>query len=188
MPSGDWATWVGSIGIVLTLAATVWQLGREARLRRREQIRAQAVAVAAWYIGTEWESGEPDGDPPVTRFAIFNGSAQPIYEVVVTLVFIQGAAPRSGEDWLALKNDGPQLPYGQVFGAIGPGQWSMSVDAGWGVSMARPGCEIGFSDAASRHWIRRANGELESIDENAIDHYGIQRPIDYAVPDGQGAA
>lgn len=186
LDSGDAATWVGSVGIVLTLGATTWQIGHEARARRSERHREQAISVSAWYSG-ERETGATN--PAEARveswLTVANLSNQPIYEVVLTLVLVQGAAPRTGEDWTKLKNDGPQLPFGRVFAAVGPGTWEVSVSAGWAVHQARPGAEIGFTDGRGGHWIRRANGKLVEIQTNAIDHYGVQRPIDFDVADAR---
>lgn len=187
MASGDLATWVGSIAIALTLAATVWQLGNEARARRRDRYRAQAVAVSAWFTGSQGggTSDDPFGESVLT---VSNRSDQPIYEVVVTTVFIQGAAPRTGEDWVRQSaQDGYRvMPRGAVYGVVGPGLWKAVVKAGDSPMQGRIGCEIGFTDAAGRNWIRRSNGLLQSIKSNAIDHYGITRPLDYAIPEALG--
>jgi hypothetical protein len=48
--------------------------------------------------------------------------------------------------------------------------------------MRQPGAEVGFTDRAGRHWIRRATGALESIPTNAVDYYGISRPITLETP------
>lgn len=185
MASGDVATWVGSIGIVLTLAATVWQVGHEARLRRRERYRSHAVGVSAWYRGPmpgSRSDDEPFGDSLLT---ISNRSDQPIYEVVVTTVFIQGAAPHTGEEWVGHAQHAgyKSMPRGCVFGTVGPGLWTATVKSGDSPMQGRLGCEIAFTDPAGHHWIRRSNGKLESIKKNAIDHYGLTRPLDYAVPE-----
>lgn len=183
--SGDLATWVGSVGIVLTLGATVWQVGHEARLRRRERYRAQAVGVSAWYRGPRTDSRTHEDPFGESLLTISNRSDQPIYEVVVTTVFIQGAAPRTGEEWVHHGERGGyrSMPRGCVFGTVGPGQWSATVKSGDSPMQGRLGCEIGFTDAAGRHWIRRANGRLEGIRQSAIDHYGLSRPLDYSVPE-----
>jgi hypothetical protein len=39
--------------------------------------------------------------------------------------------------------------------------------------------EIAFTDGAGAHWIRRSTGRLDEIPANAVDHYGIGRPVDY---------
>lgn len=171
--TGDLATWVGSVGIVLTLAATTAQLGYEMRARRKERQRAQATAVSGWYTAEDVRAEK-------SLFTLSNRSDEPIYEVVAMLVYIQGAAPRTGEDWGRVEQG--RFSYCSIYGALGPGLWTMTVDSPWGVMQGRPGCEMGFTDAGGRHWIRRANGRLDRIKTNAIDHYGLPRPIDYAAP------
>ena len=190
--AGDWATWFGSIGIVATLGVAVSQFGLDQRFRHREAVRNRAEKVAAWYAG---EGDDLSGEPQ-TVLSIVNGSSAPIYEVVCTLVFVQGAAPHTGEEWVSnaaaraaygaandddALDDLQQLPFGRVFVAVGPGHWKTTVDGGWGANSARPGAEIGFTDARGGHWIRRANGQLEGLKMSAIDHYGLDRPIDYQV-------
>lgn len=177
MDSADLAAWVGSIGIALTLVVTAWAVAREAFSRRRERIRGQAESVSAWYAGRCDEGRD--------RLSITNSSMLPIYEVVVSLVFVQGAAPRTIEDWQQLAESNAEvrlLEFGAAFTALGPGEWMVSIPSGWGAMMARPGCEIGFTDASGRHWIRRGSGRLVRIRRSAIDHYGLARPVDFQAP------
>ncbi len=49
--------------------------------------------------------------------------------------------------------------------------------------MARPGAEIAFTDVQGNSWIRRTNGVVEELGQNAIDAFGISRPVDYVPPD-----
>lgn len=42
-----------------------------------------------------------------------------------------------------------------------------------------PGVEIAFTDAAGRHWVRRVTGELIESPVDALDRYGVSRPVDY---------
>jgi hypothetical protein len=169
------AAWVGSVGIVLTLLAGVVAWTVEQAIRRKERDRSQAEKVAAWYAGSF------DGQ---TLLSFSNASALPIYEVVVSLVFVQGAAPQTMEDWVELgtNSNTNYLPHGAAFTAVGPGEWSQLVAGGWGAMGIRPGCEIAFTDASGRHWVRRGNGDLKRITKNPIDHYGLPRPVDYQAP------
>jgi len=89
------------------------------------------------------------------------------------------------EEWVQLSKQNPGVGEGEyvrVFAAVGPGETPVHVPANWRAMLVRPGCEVGFTDAAERAWIRRANGHLESIGKCAIDHYGISRPVDYQAP------
>lgn len=177
MGSAELATWVGSIAVALTLLVTAWAVAAEAVSRRRERVRGQAESIAAWFAGSGGEGTD--------ELAIANSSMLPIYEVVTSLVFVQGAAPGTIEDWrtLAVQNDNIQpLSYGAAFTAIGPGNWRVVIPSDWGTMMARPSCEIGFTDAAGRHWVRRGTGRLVRIRRSAVDHYGIARPVDFQPP------
>lgn len=42
---------------------------------------------------------------------------------------------------------------------------------------ARPGIELAFTDAARRHWIRRAAGELIQIADDPNRYYHVERPL-----------
>jgi hypothetical protein len=101
---------------------------------------------------------------------VLNRSDAPVYRVVVTLAFLTGTPPKTGEEWV--QNAGG-LPFARALGSLPPGQWRLDVDSGWGASGARPGVEVAFTDKAGRHWIRRADGRLEAIKDEAMTHYGV---------------
>lgn len=166
--SGDTATWVGSIAVALTLMVTSLSVAADAWSRRRERRRGQAQTIAAWYAAEN-------------QLMVANSSTLPIYEVVVSMVFVQGAAPRTIEEWVA-NSEGAPPQFGAMFTALGPGKWSVPISGGWGAMMVRPSCEIGFTDAAGRHWIRRGTGELVAINKAPIDYYGFWRPVDFQAP------
>ncbi len=50
--------------------------------------------VSAWYAGTVGDT---------SYIEMTNQSEQPVYEVVVSLAFVQGAAPRTTQDWMRLE-------------------------------------------------------------------------------------
>lgn len=175
MQIGDLATWVGSIGVTATLAATVWQLHHERSIRRQEEKRSQAVKVAAWYGGDRSTEGVFVDSSTIM---ITNSSDTPVYSVIVGLVFVQGAGPQSLED--ATASAGSNLY--TVVGALGPGTWTVRVANDWHGMSAHVGAEIAFSDARGNHWVRRANGALDELPRGAIDNYGIDRPVTYSEP------
>lgn len=183
MGVGDLATWVGSIGIVATLAVTGRQLERERRLRRREEHRSQAIEISAWPGGADLQPVGPVQLPNGTLIMVANHSHQPIYEVVVTLVSVQGAGPQAGGDWVAEAEPGSgRLPLGAAFVAVGPGNWTVTVSDSWHGMSVRVGAEIAFTDARGSHWVRRANGKLEELAAGAVEHYRLGRPIDFVDP------
>lgn len=50
---------------------------------------------------------------------------------------------------------------------------------GWAVMAGRAGAEVGFTDRRGVGWVRRSNGDIDELSRNAIDHYGITRPVNY---------
>ena len=99
MAIGDLATWVAAIGTVGALFLALYQIdsGRKRRIAAEgtspdERHQEHARLVSAW-VG----AGEKEADR--TPLFLANGSVEPVYNVVATIVNVQGAAPRTGEDW-----------------------------------------------------------------------------------------
>lgn len=174
---GDVPTWVAAIGTVGTLVAALVQISSERarRLAADEQLREerhieQARRVAA-YVGEVEKPPLPHGDRNDDRgrtaFYLVNNSPEPVYSVVVGMVFLQGAVPRSLEDMLRLNHEqygGRQGPITTV--SILPSGlhrvWIAGAD--WHrILSGRAGAEIAFTDAAGAHWIRRASGQLGEL-------------------------
>jgi hypothetical protein len=183
----DWPAWLAAIGTVGAFFVLIEQVTAERNTRksaeraaRRQAERSQAESVSAWYAGEVATQGQQLSEVPLTRVALHNASVEPVYEAVVCLVFIQGAAPHTGEDWSRMEK-GSTGPYRKVLGVIPPGRWSVTFDGGWGAMTARPGAEVAFTDRAGLHWVRRSRGRLEQLSCDAVEHYGIDRPIDYQV-------
>jgi hypothetical protein len=118
---GDIATWVAAVGTVSAVGIALWQVARErgARVARDTQDRmdrhlAQARLISAWLGPAEpvpdvdrIETDDVEDDRSFnfrTPIYVQNSSAEPIYEVVAGIVFIQGAAPRTLEGILDLRN------------------------------------------------------------------------------------
>lgn len=148
---------------------------RERSDQEHREHRAHATCISAWPVAG-----------PSFGIQLVNTSDEPIYEVVVLPVFIQGAAPRTGEEWAPLVSrlDNPEPSPHVVFGALLPGRWRTQMPpVDTGIPGGRLGVEIGFSDRNGNHWIRRATGVLEEIPNNAIDYYDIWRPLAYSEPE-----
>jgi len=182
---GDVGTWAGSVGTVGALFAALFGLKREADRRRADEQamiarahRAHAELISAWPTGSprSWGSGER-----LIRIGVLNGSSEPVYEVVIFLVDIQGGGAHSGEEWMASDDHARQARYRVVLGALPPGRWAVTLpmDGGWSAPQARPGAEISFTDRAGAHWLRRATGALQELKAKPLQHYGIGRPLDY---------
>jgi hypothetical protein len=173
-----WGTAALAVGTVGTLAVALRQLAAERRARRADEARAerrahrwQAERVSAWYAGET-------GDESVLELE--NASEQPVYQVVVSLAFVQGAAPRTTEEWREVGEGG--FPFTRCLVALPPGRHFVSVPTGWGAMAARPGAEVAFTDVQENSWVRRAGGSLEELPTNGIDALGIPRPVDFVPP------
>jgi hypothetical protein len=178
---------VGTVGTLIYAVRSTNQARKDTdALQRRvadEERRAQARRVSAWLdeaIGTG-----------VVRLA--NLSDEPVYTVVVYMVYMDGEKPGSGEETefglremlRSLKEMAPGLaeaaatpPAKQLRAVI----QTLPHGTHWvalQVQQDYPGLEVAFTDAAGRHWVRRVTGELIERDTNALDHYGIPTPVDY---------
>ena len=178
------ATAVAAIGTVGTLIAALWQIHSERKRRlqqeaadREERHQDQARLVAAW-TGMQL----PYSDAQTTRVIAINGSAEPIYNVVAWVVYIQGAAPRTGEQWQS--QQGVSRPPYLIASILPPGRWRLVMhQGGWGILSGRIGAEVAFTDRNGAHWIRRATGALEEISKGPMEHYGLPAPFDFFTPE-----
>ena len=87
-----------------------------------------------------------------------NNTSTPVYNVVITIVFIQGAGPRDG------KSVPSSWRYRYISPILPPEQHSCFIDfAGLYGMHARFGVEIAFTDCLNRNWVRSAQGKLIQI-------------------------
>jgi hypothetical protein len=179
-------------GGTLILAAATYLLVRRAdderktRLaaedRRTEQSRrAQAASISAWIGGppSEREVAEfPFREMPIT---VLNRSDEPVYRVVVHMVFVQGAGPAIGEQWGSLGGGGVGRAR-SVLTMVPPGFWATHAVPPDGAPAMRLGAEVAFTDRDGVSWVRRSSGQLDEIDADALTHYEIGAPIDLHDP------
>jgi hypothetical protein len=103
------------------------------------------------------------------RVDVGNASEQSVYQVIVSLVAVQGAWRRDARDG--------GYEHRAFLWQVAPGKRSTQVTfGGHGMSM-RFGVEIAFQDAAGRNWRRLADGRLEEINANPVDFYKLSRPL-----------
>ncbi len=202
---------IGTIGALFFLGIQAWRLGQqtaelrrqndeeaearreddkrrraEAERDRRERHFAQARLVAA-YVGPEESKDRSTEGLKQGRTAIdlVNGSDEPVYRLVVAIVLIQGAAPHTLERWL--ERQGEQIPVSPV--SILPSGTSRVwiQGAGWsGLLSGRHGAEVAFTDRAGSHWVRRATGQLEELDQEPFEYFkrwGLYGPYDLQTPE-----
>lgn len=149
---------------------------KEEMTRDVAAVRAQAEQVSATTIAGE--GGFPISGN-VTRVAMYNHSNTPVYNVVVTLVLVQGAGPRYAAELTA-----PHLrrEFQRYFTTLPPGKYEAQVSPGWAGMMARPGIEIAFTDSNGRTWARYANGQLAPLPESAAAYYKLEEPVNWVSP------
>lgn len=211
MNFGDVPTWVAAIGTVGALVAALIQINTERNRRhaqeandRAERRLAQARLVAA-FLGSEETRGRPDpgdvglsrrrsGDGGRTPIYVVNGSAEPVYEPVVGLVAIQGAAPRTMEQWLDARRDSSNatetyrpIPI-TTASILPPGQSVVWIQGtGWSAHLSgRSSAEIAFTDRAGIPWVRRSNGELKELPEGPLKYFGsrgLTAPFELQTPE-----
>ncbi len=207
---------IGTVGFLFFLGIQAWRLGQqtnelrrqndeEAKARRQDDERrraeaendrwerhlAQARLVAA-LVGPRERSSD---DSPFGRSAIdlVNGSDEPVYRLVVGIVCLQGTCPHSLEAWLeyqqrTLPSPGPRLVPITTVSILPKGTWQIWVQgSGWsGVLSGRAGAEVAFEDRAGSHWIRRATGQLEELDQEPFEYFtrlGMWGPHDLQTPE-----
>src|ERR1017187_3004463 len=144
-------------------------------------VRAQAERVSATTIAGE--GGFPISNlghgRSATRVALYNRSNAPIYDVVVTLVLVQGAGPRFGDEEheRLMKQE-----FQRYFGTVPPGQYEAQVSPMWAGMMARPGIEIAFNDSNGRSWVRYANGQVVALNGSTAAYYHLEEPANWVSP------
>lgn len=146
---GDVPTWLAAVGTVGTLAAIIWQIRRDQRLRREERHRDQASHISALVGPMDPPSISNADELAAARVAVdlINTSSEPIYRMVVGIPFIQGdGTPRTMEAMLELRSRGynPPIPITTV-SVLPPGAFRVWVRGpGWGDSIhGRWGAEYG---------------------------------------------
>jgi hypothetical protein len=196
----DAPTWLAAIGTVGAFATGFWQIASERRRRiadeeerRIERRREQARLISA-YMGEEegprnGSADEPSDRDGQTSFYLANNSTEPVYSLVVGLVFIQGAAPHTMEEMLRLNQEQfhRQGPVTTV--SILPGGLYRVKIAGTGwhrIMSGRAGVEIAFTDRAGASWIRRASGTLEELRKPTLDYFRdfhLAGPYEFQTPE-----
>jgi hypothetical protein len=165
------------------LKASFEQREREAAERKFAQARLVSVILGP-------EERPPDGDPLTGRTPVnlINSSPEPVYRLVIGIVFIQGAGPRTIEEQLSLREDSEDkyraVPI-TTGSTLPPGTHRIWIQGtGWSsILSGRGGAEVAFTDRAGHHWVRRATGELEELPEDPIYHYLKYGPHELQTPE-----
>ena len=183
---GNLAEWAAAVGTIAAVATALLQVAKERQQREDDRSLAsererklQASRVSAWVLsGPTMTESRP-------AIAFLNGSEEAVYNVIPTVVFVQGAGgPRTGEEWAKFDRD-MSVPRTSVV-LLPPGRWWVSVP-NWGIAMGfRPAVEVAFTDRTGNHWVRRADGTLEELPKSPIEYYGdfgLHGPHDLVNPE-----
>jgi len=183
-------TGVGTLALAVSTVVLAYQdrsrtdkrFTATAEKERHSAEREQAEAISAWPLGHPNGMGPGETPQPQMPIYIVNGSSQLIYEVAIWNVFIQGAAPHTGEDWVQRGEDEPYWHQLVAIAAVPPGRWEVSIDFDTGPPQSVRGVEVAFTDRSGTTWLRRATGPLEKLSQAAPEHYGLARPLSYRSP------
>jgi hypothetical protein len=189
---GDVPTWIAAVGTVLAFVVAFVQIANERRHRHEAEARdraerhiEQARLVSAFMGPKEWEPGSDE--PGRTAINLVNGSDEPVYTLVVCIVFIQGAGPQTAEDQVKFTHDAYPRPVATV-SILPSGQWRVWIPGSSfsGILGGRNGAEVAFTDRAGSHWMRRATGKLEELKEEPLkyfEQFGLYGPYDFLTPE-----
>lgn len=146
--------------------------------RRDEEARKdQAQHISTWF--------GLDGyiDDAEASIIISNESNEPVYDVVVCMVFLKGSGPRVGEELSGTGLSDHVMP----IPVLPPGKWIVKAPPGWRGMQRIPGAEIAFSDRFGHHWLRRPRGLLFEISKAAPEHYALELPHGWVIPQAERA-
>jgi hypothetical protein len=202
------------------------QVARERRARLKQEARdradrhiAHASLISGWLGPAEAvpeaqrvNYGDAELDSTYnyrTPIYIHNSSAEPVYEVVTGIVFIQGAgAPRTLEGMLDFRSrrreetvklaaEGVDISTMQrayqrdpvtTAGIVPPGTWRVWIRGkGWtSIMSGRGGVDVAFVDRIGVSWVRRAMGPLDQLPMRPLEHFGkhgLFGPHEFQVPE-----
>lgn len=175
---GDAPTWLATTGTLATLATIVWQLNRDRKWRNDEIERvsnerklSQAIKVSSWVIDNH----------PGTSIIIANNNTDPLYDVVAFIVL--QTSERIATDHI---NDSTSYlnrkKHYVTVHVLPPGTWKIQAYDGWHGMSKFPYSEVSFTDSSGNHWVRRANGSIEELRENALASTGLGFPyLEYGI-------
>ncbi len=176
---------------VRELKASLEQCEREADERHRDQARLISAVLGPEDRPPDIDPGAPSVLQGRTAVDLINSSPEPVYRLVIGIVFIQGAGSRDIESLLEIyspSSDPPRTVPITTATILPSGThrvWIRGI--GWSAILSgRSAVEVAFTDRAGSHWIRRATGELKPLDADPLDYlssYGMYGPYDLQTPE-----
>ena len=170
-PWGDVPTWLAAVGTCGAVIVSLYLARQDGLRREQRERRRQAELVTAW-LGAE----EAVGDQLFQQVVIQNSSSQSVYQLIVSLVSVQGAfrvtaVPPPQSD--AKVSD----PFQTRVGQVPPGRFDTRIQSGGHGMYLRLGVEIAFQDASGVYWLRRGNGCLEEMKGDPVTVYRVGSPV-----------
>lgn len=130
---------------------------------RQEAERSQAVLVSAWV--TPFGVGSMIAQQRII-VAVCNGGSQPVYNAVVSMGAIQGAAPE------LIAGDGA-VP----IGTLPPGKYKVRVPEPPHGMHTKFNASVGFTDSRGLSWTRDAKGNLIQTKEHPYAYFKLSLPV-----------
>ena len=159
---GDVPTWLTAIG---TCGAVIVALFLARRDKHNDR-RRQAERITAW-LGPV----QPSGTSLLQQVTIQNASHQSVYELIASLVSVQGAFRATAV--------GDPRGFRTTVGQIPPGQHVTSIRSGGHGMTLKLGIELAFRDASGTSWIRAGDGRLRESKDDPVDAYQLKRPVEW---------
>ena len=119
---------------------------------RQHEEQLQAERISAWYGGPSSDSK----DHLTRKVHLNNRSEEPVYNLLIFWVYIQGAAYRTSEELMRnlreFRDSGGIVSLARpVISILAPGKYSTTILADTGFHNATLSIEIAFTDAGGRH-------------------------------------
>lgn len=157
-----------AIGAWGTAVVGLLQIRNERHLRRTAARVHQASKISGWLI---------DAGSVPAKGSLNNASDTPVFEVVVSLMAVQGRT-------LASRQNMPLLPrpFRAYLSVLPPGCFLITLPSSGRAPGIQFELEVAFTDAVGHFWARRGNGALEELPVTPIELYRIPSPIDWDYP------
>ena len=170
----DFGTVVALLALALTLVQWIVSLIRG----RRTAARSQASAICARVVRMPERETTTIGRIRIdfgtqVGLEVMNNSNDIVYQVILTVVLVQGAGPQDGRDVEGCNSR-------VLLSSVAPGKTVRCVGH-LDCSMHKAlGCEVAFTDRYGRSWVRKSDGHLGRIRfKTPVDYYGLMQPVEW---------
>lgn len=159
--------WVSVFIATLALILSGWQTYLNYQDKKISDERSQAQKIAVWI---SYDGGDAAG------CTLINSSSNPVYDIVITPVLIQGVGPHSGTEMRKENPNGPEA----ILYIMPPGKYTVSLMNPLEYAMGlHYGVEYSFRDSNGVSWLVKSDGSLHKIPDS-LKYYKIYEPISYS--------